>query len=640
MSLVQLRKSARAPARDLTRFLPTTREEMRARGWDQLDVLLINGDAYVDHPAFGAALIGRFLEARGFKVGIVSQPAWRNIEDIARLGAPRLMVGITAGNLDSMLNKLTAQKKVRSEDQYSPGGRTGCRPNRASIVYANLCRQAFPGAPVIIGGIEASLRRIAHYDYWSDQVRRSVLLDAKADMLIFGMGERPVWEVADRLRGGEPISSIRDVRGTAYPLRKGEWEDTPPSRYVGDGKVLFLPSYEEVAADKQAFAEMSRAFQFETNPGNARPLLQPHGTEAVRFEPPAFPLDTPLMDELYDLPFARAPHWSYSEDIPAWATVKHSIVTMRGCFGGCTFCSITEHEGRVIQSRSAESILREVRALRRMDDFGGTITDLGGPTANMYQMKCEDDAIEQKCRRLSCVFPEVCEHLVTDHGPLLDVMRKVRKEPGVNKVFLASGIRYDLAERSPQFIRELAQHHTGGQLSVAPEHHKKDVLDRMKKPGIESYERFAEQFRCASEGSGKQQFLVPYFISGHPGSTLADMVDLALYLKKNGMRPRQVQDFIPTPMSMAACMYHTGIDPLTRKPVYTAKELHEKRLQKALLLYWDPAHHDEVREALVRAGRRDLIGTKPHCLVPPAAGKGSLPMHMRRARDARRHRRN
>ncbi|MDI1476078.1 YgiQ family radical SAM protein [Polyangium sp. y55x31] len=635
MTIVQIRKSAHASGRDLRRFLPTTRAEMQARGWDELDVLLVNGDAYVDHPAFGAALIGRFLEARGFRVGIVSQPDWRTTDDLLRMGPPRLFVGITAGNMDSMLNKLTAQKKVRSEDQYSPGGRTGLRPNRATIVYGNLCRRAFPGVPLVLGGIEASLRRIAHYDYWSDQVRRSVLLDAKADLLIFGMGERPVWEVAERLRRGETLRDLRDVRGTAYVRRKGEWEDIEPSRFVGDGKAVILPSYEEVARDKEAFADMSRRFQYETNPGNGRPLVQPHGEEAVYFNPPAIPLETKDMDELYDLPFARAAHYSYSEPIPAFETVKHSIVTMRGCFGGCTFCSITEHEGRVIQSRSAESILKEIRALRRMDDFRGSISDLGGPTANMYMMKCKDPAIESKCRRLSCVHPGICENLETDHEPLLDLMRAVRESEGVKKVFIASGIRYDLAERSPEFIEELAKWHVGGQLSVAPEHSKKDVLDKMKKPGIESYERFAEQFQCASEEAGKNQFLVPYFISGHPGSSLKDMVDLALWLKKKGMRPRQVQDFIPTPMSMATCMYYTGIDPFTKAPVYTAKEMHEKRLQKALLLYWDPAHHDEAREALIKAGRADLIGSKPHCLVPPASGKGAMPIAMQRARAER-----
>ncbi len=638
-SFIPLTKKASAPHGRASAFLPTTREEMNARGWDQLDVLLVNGDAYVDHPAFGAALIGRFLEGRGYRVGIVSQPRWDTPDDVLRMGRPKLFVGITAGNLDSMLNKLTAQKKVRSDDQYSPGGKTGARPNRATIVYANLVRGAMPGVPIVIGGIEASLRRIAHYDYWSESVRRSILLDSKADLLIFGMGERPVWEVADRLRDGARIDEVRDVRGTAYVLGKGSWESLEKSRFVKDGKTLWLPSFEDVSAQtdagREAFREMSRAFQYETNPGNGRPLLQPHGAQAVMFNPPAIPLDTALMDTLYDMPFSRLPHPSYAlmgkeGRIPAYETVKHSIVTMRGCFGGCTFCSITEHEGRVIQSRSAESVLREVRALRRMDDFRGTITDVGGPTANMYAMKCKDEKIENSCRRLSCVHPGICENLVTDHGPLVSLLSSVRKEAGVKKVFIASGVRYDLAERSPDFIKVLAQHHTGGQLSVAPEHVDPDTLDKMKKPGAESYERFAESFRCASEEAGKEQHLVPYYISGHPGSTTKAMIDLAIYLKKRGIRPRQVQDFIPTPMSMATAMYYTGDDPFTREPVYTAKTMRDKRRQKALLLYWDPAQHELAREALVEARRRDLIGSGADSLVPPADGKGSLSIHARR----------
>ena len=606
------------PARDLHGFLPMTREEMDARGWDELDVLIINGDAYVDHPAFGGALIGRFLAGRGLRVGMVAQPRWDNIEDVLKLGRPRLMVGITAGNLDSMLNKLTAQKKLRSEDQYSPDGAPDRRPNRASIAYSNLARQAFPGVPIVLGGIEASLRRIAHYDYWSDQVRRSVLLDSKADLLVFGMGERPVWEIAARLKAGETIAQIRDVRGTGLLMNPGEWEELPKSRFVRDGKTLWLPSFEQARDDKLAFLEMSRAFQHETNPGNGRPLLQPHGERAVYLNPPARPLETLDMDALYDLPFLRQAHWSYGEQrIPAFETVKHSIVTMRGCFGGCSFCSITEHEGRIIQSRSAESVLREVRALRRMDDFRGVISDVGGPTANMYQMKCRSEAIESSCRRLSCVHPGVCENLQTDHGPLIDLLKRVRQEDGVRKVFIASGVRYDLAERSPAFIRELARHHTGGQLSVAPEHVVDEVLDKMKKPGVASYERFAEQFACASQEAGKEQHLVPYYISRHPGSTLQDMIALAQYLKARNMRPRQVQDFIPTPMSMATAMYYTGFDPFTRQPVYTAKDLRDKKLQKALLLYWDPAQHLLAREALRKAGRTDLIGHRPSCLVPP-----------------------
>jgi uncharacterized radical SAM protein YgiQ len=601
-------------------FLPTTRDEMRARGWDELDVLIVTGDAYVDHPAFGPILVARFLEGRGYRVGIVAQPDWRTPDDVSRMGRPRLFVGISAGNLDSMLNKLTAQKKVRSDDQYSPGGRPNQRPNRATIVYSNLCRQAFPGLPIVLGGIEASLRRIAHYDYWSDSVRRSILLDAKADLLVFGMGERAAWEIAARLHAGEPLAALHDVRGTAHVKNnRAEWRALAeaPSRFVTDGRTLLLPSYEDVARDKAAFASMSRAFQLETNPHNGRPLLQPHGEQAVYFNRPALPLEEAEMDALYALPFTRLPHPGYgSERIPAYETVKHSIVTMRGCFGGCTFCSITEHEGRIIQSRSAESVVSEVRKLSRMEGFHGVLTDVGGPTANMYKMRCKDERIESACRRLSCVHPKVCDNLVTDHDPLLELLRTLRKERGVKRAFIASGVRYDLAERSPEFIRELAAHHTGGQVSVAPEHVDPEVLSRMKKPGIESYERFAGSFCQASEAAGKEQYLVPYFITGHPGSTLKDTIALARYLKKNDMRPRQVQDFIPTPMAIATAMYHTGVDPLTGDAVPVVRDLREKRMMKALILWWDEAQWPLAREALRKAGRADLIGRRPDCLVP------------------------
>ncbi len=624
MDLVQLQNRGKSPReRVLAKFLPTTREEMDARGWSELDILIVTGDAYVDHPAFGPILIARFLEGRGFKVGVVAQPAWSSPADIARMGRPRLFVGVSAGNLDSMLNKLTAQKKMRAEDQYSPGGAADARPNRATLVYANLCRQAFPGLPVVIGGIEASLRRIAHYDYWSNEVRRSILLDAKADLLVFGMGERPAWEIAKRLDAGESVSSLTDIRGTAHVKKnRREWEPlvVDKSRYVTDGKLVVLPSYEEAKADKTAFAKMSRAFQYETNPHNGRPLLQVHGDQAVYFNSPAEPLTEADMDGLYDLPFARLPHPTYTEVIPAYETVKASIVTMRGCFGGCTFCSITEHEGRIIQSRSEGSVLREVRQLSRMEGFKGTLTDLGGPTANMYKMTCKDDETESSCRRLSCVHPGICENLVTDHAPLIQLMKKVREEEGIKKVYIASGVRYDLAERSPEFIKELAQHHTGGQLSVAPEHNSDDVLNKMKKPSIKSYERFAQAFCQASEEAGKEQYLVPYFITGHPGSTLVDTIALALYLKEKKMRPRQVQDFIPTPMAVATTMFYTGLDPLTMKPVYTATELREKRMMKALIFYWDPEHWPLAREALKKAGRTDLIGRAPSCLVPPEYG--------------------
>jgi uncharacterized radical SAM protein YgiQ len=623
MSLVALRTSSRGrPGRDPSAFLPTTREAMRARRWDELDVLIVTGDAYVDHPAFGPVLVARFLEGRGYRVGIVAQPRWTTVEDVARMGRPRLFVGVSAGNLDSMLSRLTAQKKTRSEDQYSPDGCTNLRPNRAAIVYSNLCRQAFPGLPIVLGGIEASLRRIAHYDCWSDSVRRSILLDSKADLLVFGMGERAAWEIARRLDGGEGVDALSDIRGTAHVKKnRRAWADiaADASRYVTDGKPVLLPSYEEVCSDKVAFAKMSRLLQYETNAHNARPLLQPHGAEAVYFNPPALPLTEGEMDGLYDLPFARRPHPDYGgARIPAFETVKHSIVTMRGCFGGCTFCSITEHEGRIIQSRSADNVLREVRALSRMDDFRGTITDVGGPTANMYKMRCRDDATEHACRRLSCVHPGICDNLVTDHGPLVDLLKRVRREPGVERAYVASGVRYDLAARSPEFVRELARHHTGGQLSVAPEHTNPDVLDKMKKPPIEHYERFAQAFCHASEQAGKEQYLVPYFITGHPGSTLNDTIELALWLKARSMRPRQVQDFIPTPMAIATAMFYTGIDPLTNEPVPVVRDLREKKRMKALLYWWDETQWSLAREALRAAGRADLIGSGPKCLVPSA----------------------
>jgi uncharacterized radical SAM protein YgiQ len=624
-------------------FLPTTWAEVQARGWSELDIIIISGDAYVDHPAFGPPLIARFLEGRGFKVGIIAQPDWRSVDDFRKLGRPRLFFGISAGNMDSMLNRLTAQKKNRGEDQYSPGGRRGMRPDRATIVYANRAREAWPDVPLVLGGIEASLRRIAHYDYWSDTVRRSILLDSKADLLIFGMGERPVWEVARRLGAGEPIERLRDVRGTAFPVSKAEAEALGawPSEHVGDGRVVVLPSLEDVRADKRKYALASRILHYETNPHNARPLLQRDRFDlgGVYFNPPALPLDTATMDELYDLPFNRAPHPTYADEpVPAFETVKSSLVIMRGCFGGCTFCSITEHEGRVIQNRSAESVLRELRAMRRQGEWNGVVSDLGGPTANMYQMRCEDEKYESKCRRLSCVHPGICEHLKTDHGPLIDLMRRVRAEPGVKHVHIASGVRTDLVvdgERGREYLDELTRHHVGGQLSVAPEHVSDETLRLMKKPPIESYDRFTEAFRCASQAAGKEQYLVPYFISGHPGSTLHDMIEQALYLKRKGYRPRQVQDFIPTPMSLAATMYHTGIDPLTMKPCYTAKGLREKKLQKALLLYWNPEQHELVREALTQAGRTDLIGHRPECLVPPAPqrrspARSSMPPRPRR----------
>lgn len=620
------RKTGPAPK---SSYLPMTRADLDARGWDGVDIIIVTGDAYVDHPAFGPVLIARFLEGRGFRVGLLAQPDWKSADGFRELGRPRLFFGVSSGNLDSMLNRLTAQKKNRAEDQYSPDGSPGHRPDRASVVYAQRCREAFNDVPVILGGIEASLRRIAHYDYWSDTVRRSVLMDSKADLLVFGMGERPIWEIARRLDAGEPVGALTDVRGTGYIVDRHRLAElrTDTSRYVSDRKPLELPGYEEVIADKMAYARMARVFQHETNPHNGRPLFQAHGDRAVYFNPPGLPLEDGegsgdrqqvAMDELYDLPFTRTPHPTYGEaKIPAYETVKHSVVLMRGCFGGCTFCSITEHEGRIIQNRSADSVLREVRALRRMDDFRGTITDLGGPTANMYNLKCKSPTIEAACRKLSCVHPDICPNLNTDHTAVIDVMEKVREAPGVKHVFIASGVRYDLATRSPEYVAALAKHHVGGHLSVAPEHVAPGVLDKMKKPGIAVYEKFKEMFACASQDAGKEQYEIPYFISGHPGCTLDDMIELALWLKAQGYRPRQVQDFIPTPMSVASAMYYTGIDPLTMEPIYSARGLREKKLQKALLLYWDKANWPLAREALLQAGRGDLIGFGPECLVPP-----------------------
>ncbi len=618
---------------DLRAFLPTTRAELEARGWDAIDVLIITGDAYVDHPAFGPVLVARFLEGRGLRVGIIAQPRWDTLEDVTRLGRPRLFVGVSAGNLDSMLAKLTAQKKVRRRDEYSPGGRPGLRPNRASIVYANLCRAAFPGVPVVLGGIEASLRRVAHYDYWQDAVRRSVLLDAKADLLVFGMGERPAWELAQRLAAGATLAELRDVRGTAHVLdRPAAWAPHLARAVTRPGLdgVVVLPSFEAVRRSKVEFSRMTRDLERELHAANGRALLQPHGAQAVFLNPPALPLAAAEMDALYDLPFTRRPHFSYGDEpIPALATVKHSLVVSRGCFGGCAFCSITAHEGRRVQSRSVPSVLREVRALRRLAGFDGTITDVGGPTANMYALGCREPTAEAVCRRPSCLHPTVCRHLETDQRPFVALLRRIRAEPGVRHVFVASGIRHDLAERCPELVRELAAHHTGGQLSFAPEHVAPRVLRLMRKPGVASWERFARRFAAESAAAQREQYLVAYLIVGHPGSTLEDTVELALYLARRGLRPRQVQEFIPTPMAVATSMYYTGLEPAGGAPVPVVRDLREKRALKALVLHHDPAQHRLAREALRRAGRGDLIGDGPGCLVPAGPPPGAVARTMR-----------
>lgn len=600
---------------DAPLFLPTTQADLRAMGWAELDVLIVTGDAYVDHPAFGPILIARWLASHGYKVGVVAQPSWRSTTDLTRMGRPRLFVGIGAGNLDSMLCKLTAQKKVRSTDPYSPGGRPGRRPNRATIVYSNLCRQAFPGVPIIIGGIEASLRRIAHYDYWSDTVRRSILLDAKADVLVFGMGERAVLEIARRLDGGASVASLTDIRGTGHV----ESNQALPEHFAmaaRDAAPVVLPSYGEVKADRRAFARMTRLVYLESNPHSARPLVQVHGDAAVWLSPPSMPLSTPEIDALADLPFCRLPHPSYTESIPAFETTKHSIAIVRGCFGGCAFCSIALHEGRAVQSRSHESVVREARALRHVSGFRGVISDVGGPTANLYGMRCTNTGAERACRRLSCLYPRICDRLDTDAMPLVRLLRTLRGLDGVRHVFVASGIRHDLALRGRLFVRELAAHHTGGHLSTAPEHIDSGVLQCMFKPDIEVYERFEQVFASESRRAGKEQYLTPYFMTGHPGSEWQDTIALALYLKRRRLRPRQVQEFIPTPSTFSTAMYHTRLDPMSLKPVNVITGLRERRMLKALLFYWDKRHWPLAREALHRAGRADLIGSAASCLVP------------------------
>lgn len=617
-----------------TRFLPIDRSDLRARGWTDLDVLIASGDAYVDHPAFGPVLIARWLESLGLRVGFVAQPRWDTTDDLLRMGRPRLFVGVSAGNLDSMLNKLTAQKKVRSTDDYSPGGRRDARPNRATIVYANLCRQAFPDLPIVLGGIEASLRRLAHYDYWSDSLRRSILLDAKAHLLVYGMGEQAIMQVATHLRNGADRVQLRDIRGTAHVRsRPADWAPLLETRSVRatDRGVVVLPSFEDLLASPTQLAALTRLVELESNPWNARPLLQRHGDEAVVVQPPAPPQSTEEMDSLYRLPFVYEPHPVYKEPIPAFETIRRSIVTHRGCFGGCAFCSITQHEGRTVQGRSHRSIVAEVERVAARER--GVISDLGGPTANMYAMGCGDPRLQRSCRRPSCVHPKLCPHLVTDHGPLLELMRAARRTRQVRHVFVASGVRYDLALRSKEYVTELAAHHTGGQLSVAPEHVDERVLRRMRKPGIGAFEAFVRAFETASHNAGREQYLVPYLIVGHPGSTMADTIELAMYLKRRGWRPRQVQEFIPTPMTVATAMYYAGVDPMTGEPVAVVKDLREKRMMKALVMWWDEAQWPLAREALRKAARHDLIGRGQNCLVPPESAAE------RSARDGiRRHR--
>ena len=659
-------------------YLPTSREEMDGLGWDSCDVIIVTGDAYVDHPSFGMAVIGRVLEGQGFRVGIIAQPDWRSAGSFAALGRPNLFFGITAGNMDSMVNRYTADRRLRSDDAYSPGGTGGARPDRSVIVYAQRAREAFPDVPIVLGGIEASLRRIAHYDYWSEKVRRSVLLDAKADLLVYGNGERQICELAHRLAAGESIRDISDVRGTVFARRgiPSDWIEidsthldapgpmnapldpyatsaggaapaaAPPAPPCGgsgpppggervvrfvrrvknadrERSVIRMPAFEAVAADPVLYAHASRILHLESNPGNARALVQRHGDAEVWLNPPPIPLTTGEMDWVYERPYRRTPHPRYGAAlIPAYKMIRFSVAIQRGCFGGCTFCSITEHEGRIIQSRSEDSVLREIEAVRdNVPGFTGVISDLGGPTANMYRLACKSREIESACRRPSCVYPSICPNLDTDHAPLIRLYRRARALPGIRRVLIASGVRYDLALESPEYVKELAQHHTGGYLKIAPEAIAEGPLSKMMKPGVGAYHRFKELFDRYSKQAGKEQYLIPYFIAAHPGTSDLDMLELALWLKRNGFRADQVQAFLPGPMATATAMYHSGKNPLKRitrtsEEVLIPKGLKIRRLHKAFLRYHDPNNWPLLREALRRMGRADLIGNGRHQLIP------------------------
>jgi len=592
-------------------FIPMTKEDMAERGWEQLDFLFVSGDAYVDHPSFGPAIICRLLENLGWRVGIIAQPDWRSTTDFKALGKPRLAVLVSAGNLDSMLNKFTAAKKYRSTDNYSPGGEAGKRPERATIVYCNRIREQWKNVPIIIGGIEASLRRFAHYDYWSDSVRRSILVDSRADMLIYGMGEKQIKDLAGQLDAGLNISDIQNIRGTCYPVASlnNTWD------YVE------TPDYRTVSTDKTAFAEAFKIQYLEQDSIRGKTTVQKHGEVYVVQNPPALPLTTLEMDEIYDLPYQRTYHPVYQQagGVPAIQEVKFSLVSHRGCYGACSFCAIVSHQGRIIQSRSQQSLIREAKILTKMPDFKGYIHDVGGPTANFRLPACSEQAERGTCRTKQCLYPEPCKNLSTDHSDYLSLLRALRQLPGVKKVFIRSGLRYDylLADENSEFLQELCQHHVSGQLKVAPEHVSTKVTRLMGKSGKNVFLKFAAAFKKMNSVLQKEQYLVPYFMSSHPGADLKEAVELAEFLKELNYHPEQVQDFIPSPGSLSTCMYYTGLQPLTGEKVYVAKDPHEKKLQRALLQFRDPKNYHLVLEALTKAGRQDLIGFGPHCLIRP-----------------------
>ncbi|MCJ0763474.1 YgiQ family radical SAM protein [Variovorax terrae] len=694
------------------RFLPMSRKEMEALGWDSCDIIVVTGDAYVDHPSFGMAVIGRMLEAQGFRVGIIAQPDWQSADPFKALGKPNLFFGVTAGNMDSMINRYTADRKIRSDDAYTPGDVGGRRPDRAALVYSQRCKEAYSDVPIVMGGIEGSLRRIAHYDYWQDKVRRSIVMDSKCDLLLYGNAERAIVEIAHRLAAREPVEQITDVRGTAFIRRSGDesaqgWfeidstsVDEPgrveahvnpylmiseqareqgascakeeaaqavaaqaeaagspavnpaiqPLTFVPnpalqgrgrlkvpprDRSVIRLPSYEQVRSDPVLYAHANRVLHLETNPGNARALVQAHGeghtARDIWINPPPIPLTTAEMDHVFDLPYARSPHPAYADEqgghdgatkIPAWEMIRFSVNIMRGCFGGCTFCSITEHEGRIIQSRSEDSIIKEVEAIRdSVKGFTGTISDLGGPTANMYRIGCKSPEIESACRKPSCVYPGICPNLNTNHDPLIKIYRRARALKGIKKILIGSGLRYDLAVKSPEYVKELVQHHVGGYLKIAPEHTEQGPLTKMMKPGIGSYDKFKQMFEKYSAEAGKKQYLIPYFIAAHPGTSDEDMMNLAIWLKKNGFRADQVQTFYPSPMATATAMYHSNKNPLRKitrdsEAVDIVRGEKRRRLHKAFLRYHDANNWPLLREALKAMGRADLIGNGKHHLIP------------------------
>ncbi len=596
-------------------FIPTTQQEMKQRGWSELDVIFVSGDAYLDHPAFGVPLLARWLERHGFRVGIIPQPDWRSREPFMVLGRPRLFFAVSAGAMDSMVAHYTPARKLRHDDAYTPGNRHGARPNRATIIYTSRLKEAYRDVPVVIGGIEASLRRFAHYDFWEDKVRRSILLDAKADLLVYGMGERPLLELAERLRGGELLADIRDVRGTCLIAAKGELAAQPHLGGEG-GHAVEIPSFEEVSADKAKFGEGFRLASLEQNPFCARIVLQSHAGRMLVCNPPALPLSEREMDAVYALPFEKAPHPGYREQITAWEQIKTSITSHRGCFGGCAFCAIAMHQGKTIQSRSQASLLAELDALAGKPWFRGSVSDIGGPTANMYGLSCGNPAAMKVCRRESCIFPGICKNLLTSDKRAVSLLRAARSRNGIRNVAVSSGVRYDLLEQQSGYFSELVGHHVSGLLKVAPEHLAEHVTTVMRKPGRKSFETFLRRFRAENDRIGKRQSLVPYLISGHPGCTLNDMLELALTLRKLGMQVEQVQDFTPTPGTLSTCMYYTGIDPDSGKALHVARSDREKGLQKALLLWHLPDEQRKVQEALRELGREELLAV----LTPVSAG--------------------